>query len=150
MEATFKHKFTSDTDRLMLHRAKKTSLESSDPSTKVGAVLVCTNGSAWTGFNGFPHGFIEDDRMNDRETKYGLVVHAEVRALLKAGQNAEGATAYVTHLPCASCMLLLAEARISRIVIPIPTDDYEIRWSESVAKSRMIAAEAGITIDLVN
>ena len=61
---------------------------SKDPSTKVGAVVVdpSTRRVVSTGFNGFPVG-VEDtaDRLENREIKYEMVVHAEQNALVFCG-----------------------------------------------------------------
>ena len=42
--------------------------------------------------------------------------HAEVHALREAGENARGATAYVTLEPCSMCAGLIVHSRIARVV----------------------------------
>src|SRR6266436_5419974 len=68
-----------------------------DPSTKVGAVLVnYDENKEFMGYNGFPRGVHDDEeRYDNREQKYKMVVHAEVNTILKAGDYARGATLYV-------------------------------------------------------
>jgi dCMP deaminase len=65
---------------------------SKDPSTKVGAVLVRPDRTiAGLGFNGFPRGVLDHpERYDDRPTKYEMVVHAEMNALLSSRESLEG------------------------------------------------------------
>ena len=73
-------------DRRYLDIAKSVSQWSKDPSTKVGAVLVRDNRIVSVGYNGFPEGVDDsEERYNNRELKYDLVVHAEVNAIISAG-----------------------------------------------------------------
>ena len=47
------------------------------------------------------------------------VLHAEANAITKiakSGNNAEGATIYVTDAPCVNCAKLIIQAGISRVV----------------------------------
>src|SRR6185436_10597230 len=61
---------------------------SKDPSTRVGAVLVGPELVILaSGFNGFPRGVKDtEERLNDRELKTRLVVHAEMNAVLAAAR----------------------------------------------------------------
>ena len=74
---------------------------SKDPSTKVGAALVRPDRTiAAVGFNGFPRGVLDHvERYEDRPTKYEMVVHAELNALLSSRESLEGYTIYVAPLP---------------------------------------------------
>src|ERR1700677_378614 len=73
---------------------------SKDPNTRVGAVIVGPDREIRsTGFNGFPRG-IDDtpERLNDRDTKLKLVVHAEMNAILNGarfGTPMKGCTLYL-------------------------------------------------------
>ena len=84
-------------DRRFLELAHHISTWSKDPSTQVGAVLVRDgNIVIGMGYNGFARGVYDtEERYSDRETKYKLVVHAEINAILMAGAAARGATLYV-------------------------------------------------------
>ena len=66
--------------------AEQVSSWSKDPSSKIGAIIVGDKGQIISqGYNGFPRGVIDsEDRYNQRETKYKLVVHAEMNAILNA------------------------------------------------------------------
>jgi len=135
-------------DRRFLELARHISSWSKDPSTKVGAVLTNPNNRRVVsmGFNGFPAG-VEDqmERLENRETKYEMVVHAEQNALLFAGNRAEGCTLYVYPLPpCARCAVTIIQAGVVRVVSPGP--DHE-RWGETAKIAEEMFREAGLTVD---
>lgn len=123
---------------------------SKDPSTQTGCVIVKDNRVISMGFNGFPSG-IEDsyERLNDREVKYKYVLHAEANALLSSPVPLQGATAYVTLMPCSNCALQLVQAGIKRVVVPPTSKDHLSRWKESFDLSKSILEEAGVTLDVI-
>ena len=126
---------------------------SKDPSTQVGAVIANANTKRVVsmGFNGFPAG-VEDseDRLETREIKYEMVVHAEANALLFAGPAAEGCTLYVTPLPpCARCAVLIIQAGISRVVCPTPDKSKE-PWATQSRISETMFGEAGVQLDYID
>lgn len=103
---------------------------SKDPSTQVGCVLADSfNRIVGIGFNGFPRGAADDQRLNIREQKYKLVIHAEENAILNATGSVNGATAYLTHPPCLHCSGMLKQAGISRVVFEEPTGAFRERWN---------------------
>jgi dCMP deaminase len=141
-------------DRRFLELAKLVSTWSKDPSTKVGAVLVNNLQERviiGTGYNGFPRGILDsEERLNNRETKYKLVVHAEVNAVIQAGQAAKGSTLYVYPsfmVPpiCHDCCKVVIQAGVETIVgyEPDPSDPRVQRWLGSIAISREIWQESG-------
>ena len=144
---------TDKWDRKYLDLAKFVSGWSKDPSTKVGAVLVNYNiGQEFVGYNGFPRG-VEDlpERYEDRELKYKLVVHAEVNAILKAGNLARGSSLYVypsfSFPPiCNECAKVAIQAGIKEIVgfEPNLNDPRVQRWLNSISVSKTMFEEAGI------
>jgi len=141
-------------DNWFLQLAAFYSTASKDPSTKVGAVLVesRTNLVLGLGYNGFPRG-VQDtqERLENRELKYKLVVHAEVNAILMAGNRARGGRLYVYPsfmLPpiCNECCKVAIQAGISEIVgfMVDEQDARALRWKDSILISRMMCDEAGI------
>ncbi len=140
-------------DRRFLEMAKTVSTWSKDPSTKVGAVLVNDlRQVVGQGFNGFPRG-VEDtpERLNDRETKYKLVVHAEVNAIIQAGHAARGSILYVYPsfmVPpiCHECCKVAIQAGVVGIVgyEPNPEDPRVQRWKDSIQVAREMWKEAGL------
>ncbi len=126
---------------------------SKDPSTQVGAVLIDPRNKrvVATGFNGFPAG-VEDraDRLENREVKYEMVVHAEQNALMFAGTQAQDCTIYVTPLPpCARCAALLIQSGVQRVVCPRPDFSKE-PWATQGRISEEMFGEAGVAVDYVD
>lgn len=123
---------------------------SKDPGTKVGAVLVSDRRIIATGYNGFPHGIMDTlERYQDRETKLGLTVHAEVNAILNAAKNGAstaGSTLYVTFPPCVSCSTAVIQAGVTRIVRPDISTSPK-RWRESFEAGQSLISEAGIEVE---
>lgn len=129
---------------------------SKDGSTKVGVVLVDHTGRiAATGYNGFPSR-MDDWRelYDDREFKYGHVVHAEVNAIasLEATHRMYGGTAYVSFSPCPVCTQRLLNIRVRRIVhFAISTEGRDPGWiefwREQLRQSRTLASSAGVRMD---
>jgi len=132
--------------RRFLALAAQVASWSKDPSTQVGCVLVNDKLQVvGMGYNGFPRGVADGaDRYADRPTKYAMVVHAEANAVLNAVGSTDGAVAYVTHKPCASCSGLLIQAGIRSIITyPTPVGLAE-RFSDSFAVSDTMLGEAQV------
>lgn len=145
--------------RRFLNLAQEVSTWSKDPSTQVGAVIVNPLGQVvGTGYNGFPRG-VEDslDRLQDRETKLKYIVHAELNALLLAGDKAKRSTIYVypsfgSPPVCNECCKAVIQAGIKQIVGLTPLEytgtgkDKEGRWAESIKISKVMCTEAGVRV----
>ena len=137
-------------DHRFLALAEHISNWSKDPSTQVGAVITHTRSKRVVsmGFNGFPAG-VEDtwERLEDRGTKYEMVVHAEQNALMFAGDRAEGCTLYVHPLPpCARCAVMIIQAGIKRVVCDQPDFDHQ-RWGEAAKIADTLFREAGLGVN---
>lgn len=130
-----------------LDLARHISFWSKDPSTQVGAVVVDRNKRViGIGYNGFPRG-VEDtkDRLDNRELKYKMVVHAETNAILNAVKSVEGATIYVTPLPtCSECAKLIIQSGIKTVVWKEPKEIS--RWKDSIELSMTMYQEAGVKV----
>ena len=78
-------------DRKFLSAAALVASWSKDPSTKVGCIITDDDHNQLAGgFNGFPRGVSDNERLHDRETKLKIVVHAEaimVIVMLKYSQR---------------------------------------------------------------
>ena len=141
-------------DRRFIELARHVSSWSKDPSTKVGAVIVGPNRLVvGIGYNGFPRGVLDsEDRLNDREQKYAMVVHAEANAIIMAGDKAKGSTLYVYPsfvLPpiCNECCKLVIQSGIKEVVgyEPDPNEERAKRWQKSIEVSQQMCKEAGVT-----
>ena len=131
--------------------AKEISTWSKDPSRKIGAVAVGTKGEILAqGYNGFPRGIFDGPaRLNDRETKYKYVVHAEMNVIYNAtfnGVSLDGADLYVYGLPvCSECAKGIIQVGIKRVYVQIP-DEVPETWSKSFELTRKMFKEAGVSI----
>lgn len=136
-------------DYNFLELAKTVSTFSKDPSTKVGAVIVDDDHRVVSiGFNGFPKGIKDDHRLEDREMKYKLIVHAETNALLFAGRSVKGCTLYTwPFMPCCRCASTIIQAGISRVV---SVENRDERWADSFRLSHDMLTEARIPIVLAD
>ncbi len=100
------------------------SKRSKDPNTQVGACIVNKNKRIiGIGYNGLPFGcedseypWENDKDLNELDTKYPYVVHAEPNAILNATTSLEGATIYVTLFPCNECAKLIIQSGIKKVV----------------------------------
>lgn len=124
---------------------------SKDPSTKCGAVITDSqNRILSTGFNGLPSGVTDShDRLNHRPTKYRMVVHAELNAILFSRCDLTGATIYVNPMPpCAQCAAAIVQSGIARVVSFHPTPDQLSRWGEDFSIMVKMFREAGVDLHL--
>lgn len=122
---------------------------SKDPSTKVGAVIADSkNRIVSLGFNGFARGVEDDERLNDRATKYAMVLHAEENAILFAGKNLSDCSIFVSGLPpCSHCASLIVQCGIKKVYAwkqEIPE-----RWRDNVELTKKIFKEAGVTLEFI-
>lgn len=136
---------------------------SKDPSTKVGAVIVGPDREIRsTGFNGFPRGIADTpERLNDRDTKLKLVVHAEMNAILNAarvGVSVKGCTLYLAATddsglvwggpPCTRCTVEAIQAGIISIVSH-PFKCVPSRWKDDIEMASALLDEAGVAFHAV-
>tara|TARA_Y100000296_G_scaffold66586_1_gene78724 strand:+ start:623 stop:1048 length:426 start_codon:yes stop_codon:yes gene_type:complete len=118
---------------------------SKDPSTKVGAVIVDDDRRVISlGYNGFPKGIIDNERLEDREEKYKMMVHAERNALLFANKSVRNCHIF-THpfMPCPACAGMIIQCGISRVV-SLKSDN--TRWANDFEISRKMFAESRIDL----
>lgn len=146
-------------DAYFLKMALITAQMSKDPSSKVGAVIVGPDREVRsTGFNGFPRGVHDYPfRLQDRELKYKMIVHAEMNAIFHAARNGaslDGCTLYLVATndmgciwggpPCSNCCAGIIQAGIKEIVSFPPGHDLPARWIESVRLGLMMLEEADV------
>lgn len=120
---------------------------SKDPSTQVGAVIVRDRVVLSTGYNGLPKGVDDiEERLNNRNLKYPMTVHAEINAILQATTSLNTATLYVTHHPCADCAGPIIQSGIKRVIIKTPGKNLAKNWSEQTRIARVMFDEAGVKV----
>lgn len=119
---------------------------SKDPSEKVGCVIVGPDREIRsTGFNGFPRGVRDNERLDNPKVKDLLLVHAEENAIMHAariGVSLKGCIAYVTSPPCSRCARSFIQAGIECVIFP----DVEIpkRLKKDVMLGNSLLSEANV------
>jgi len=138
----------SDWDYRFLEIAWVISCWSKDPSTKVGCVIVDKERRIiGTGYNGQARG-LNDSAIGlaTREERLRRTIHAEENAILFSVRDLTGCTAYITHMPCARCCAKLLQKGISRIVVPVQSEEFLARWKDDVECSKSMCEEAGVQL----
>jgi len=132
-------------DKNFLELAKTVSTFSKDPSTKVGAVIVDDDNRVISiGYNGFPKGVKDDHRLDNRDLKYDMVVHAEANALLFANAPTKGCTIYTWPFqPCSRCASLIIQAGVQRVV---SVENEETRWVSNFQLAHDMLTEARVVM----
>jgi dCMP deaminase len=92
------------------------------PRMHCGCVLVRDKRILSTGYNGSIPGDVhcEDEGCMIVDNHCVRTIHAEMNAILQCsihGVSTEGATAYITNMPCTNCSKALIAAGIKQIVI---------------------------------
>jgi dCMP deaminase len=132
-----------DWDEYFLKLAMLASERATCPRMHCGCVLVKNKNVIATGYNGSIPGDAHCDEVGCLVVDNHCVrtVHAEMNALVQAakyGHAVEGATVYVTNMPCTTCAKALIAAGVKRVVIF--SDFHDTLATEFFAK-------AGVKID---
>lgn len=107
--------------------------------------------------NGFPRGIADtSERLNDRDTKLKLIVHAERNAILNAarvGVSIKGCTLYLAATddtglvwggpPCTHCTIEIIQTGIVEIV-SYPVKAIPSRWHDDLKMARELLCECGM------
>jgi len=114
--------------------AIQTSTRSTCNRLNAGVVLVKDKMILSSGYNGSPRGLPHciDVGCLMVNSHCKRTVHSEANAIVQAartGVNINGATAYVTHIPCYDCFKLLINAGIVKIYY---NKDYNNKTNETV------------------
>ena len=134
-------------DSNFLSLANTVSMFSKDPSTKVGAVIADDDHRVVSiGYNGFPKGIRDDNRLENRDLKYEMIVHAEANALLFANAPVKDCTIYTWPFqPCSRCASLIIQAGIRRVV---SIENRDQKWRNNFQLAHDMMTEARINIDI--
>lgn len=139
-------------DRRFLEMSRLVASWSKDPSTQTGAVIVDKNNRVVSvGYNGFPKGVVDsEERYNNRELKYKIIVHCERNAIIFANRSLEGCTLYTSpFMSCSVCASLVIQSGIKRCVAPPIPPHLQERWGEDMALAHIMFAEAGVIMDFL-
>lgn len=122
---------------------------SKDPSTQCGAVIADSfHRVLGVGYNGFPRGVPDDtEKLEDRQVKYRMIIHAEVNAILNSISSVSGCTLYlIPFAPCCDCAKVIIQSGITRVVCPVTPSDLKDRWHESLTIARQMFSQAGVVL----
>lgn len=141
-----------DWNSRFLKLAREVSTWSNIPDIKVGCVLVDERRRVvGHGYNTLPSGVHDrPERIEDLKTRSFMVVHAEVNALMQSTGDLKGATAYITHRPCANCTGALIQAGISKVVVKHQNMESLERFADSFVAGETMMAEAGIKLEILS
>lgn len=143
--------FAFESDRMWdwaMGMAHHLSLLSKDPSTKVGAVIFDDKRRLISGgYNGFPRG-VDDrpERLENRDVKYKMILHAEKNAIAFATAPLHGATLFCTHPCCTQCAAQVVQMGIAHVCWPTPSAEFAERWADDLILSAEMFKEAGVTM----
>lgn len=134
-----------------LELSKFISSFSKDPSTKVGCVIFDDDHRVISvGFNGFPKKIKDtEERLNNRDIKILMTLHAELNAILFSKESLEGKSLSVYPFqPCASCASAIIQKGIKCVIAPKMPEDIKTRWYESCKIAEEMFLEAGVILKL--
>lgn len=126
-------------------------LNSDDPNTKNGAILVNPEGRIiGTGVNCFPRGVKVTPERLQRPMKYEFMEHAERNAIFDAcrrGETTVGSTMYCPWYACAPCARAIVQVGIVRVIgHKLIFDRTPDHWKDTIALGDEIFHDAGIEL----
>ena len=132
-------------DLRFIEMARNAARWSKDPSTQVGSVIVDDDKRVVSvGYNGFPKGIADNERLDNREEKYKVIVHAERNALLFANKDVKGCHIYTCpFMPCSVCAGMIIQTGIKRVVT---VKNRNSRWQDDFKVSRGLFYESGVML----
>jgi len=129
--------------------AKLVSTWSKDPSTKVGSVIVDSDNTVISvGFNGLPRRIQDtDQRLNNRDIKLKMIIHAEINAIITAKRPLNGTTIYTyPFMSCSQCAGLIIQSGICRHISYKTNNE---RWKDSFDLALEMFDEARVIVNLL-
>ena len=133
-----------------LARAYELALNSPDPSTQNGAILVKNGEIIGEGWNAPPTGVELTEERLVRPNKYHFFEHAERNAIFSAARRGEctvGSVMYCPYIACADCGRAIIQAGVKKVVghaLFKPEEDDS--WYESCSIAFGMLEEAGVEI----
>lgn len=145
-------------DNYFLKLAMLVSERATCPRMHCGCVLVRDKRILATGYNGSIPGDVhcEDDGCMIVDNHCVRTIHAEMNAIIQCsihGVSTQGATAYVTNMPCTNCAKALIAAGIKEIIIFSDYHDTKAEEFFEIAKvkiKRLKMPDTSINYNLKN
>lgn len=143
-----------DTPLNLLKHAYAIAASSYDPSTQNGALLFAADETLiFAAANLFPGKTLATDtRLQDRNSKYGFVQHAERRVISYAaryGKATLGGTLVCPWMACDQCAGGIVDAGITRVIgHKQAIDRVHENWRDSIDRGRIILAENDVIVEL--
>lgn len=135
-------------DKIFFNEARLWMQNSHDIQTQCGCVLVKDRTPISTGYNGFVRDIDDSVLPRTRPDKYPFMIHAEANAIynsVRLGRSTAGSTAYITAMPCLSCLQMLYQCGIIEIRF---TDISKVKMNMFSEKYEQILKLIGHKINL--
>ena len=141
-----------DRDHYWLNRCATGSVNSDDPRTQVGCVIVGADGEMQSeGWNSLAQGVQRIPIRLQSPEKYLWIEHAERNAIYSAARRGvalKGGVIYAQLMPCADCARAIIQAGITEVVLSADASDaYDNpHYREHHAAAAAMLSEAGVTL----
>jgi dCMP deaminase len=140
-------------DERFLALCARKGMESHDPRTKIGCLIVAPDGSIrCAACNDYPRGIAHvGGERSEAPVKYIWFEHAERNAIYQAarmGFSTEGCTMFVELTPCIECSRAIIQAGITHLVVNQErSSEYQgAQYSGELPVALAMLAEAGIVV----
>lgn len=116
---------------------------------KIGAVITNTKNEVISlGYNGFPSGIEDDKRLENKELRREMCIHAEQNCILHAKQDLTNCKIYIYgYCCCSKCALLIIQSGIKEVYYKnIPNKKTSEYWEKDLAFAKDLLKEAKILV----
>ncbi len=139
---------------IFMRIAQEYSQLSTDPSTKVGALILRDGRPVSLGFNHIAKPIVHTvHQLEDRSWKYPRTVHAEEDAIFGImGRRLDPRikmVMFTTHYPCEQCAKMIIQYGISEVVTHKVPPDLLFRWPGMKVAAEMFD-EAGVSVTFLD
>lgn len=141
----------------LMTRAYEVALNSHDPSTQNGSLLVWMGEVVAEGWNHIPDlkGEHLAKVLADRDLKYPRVIHGEVDVIANAarhGVRTEGLTIVAPWAACCNCAVVMMRAGIGKLIVHAPRmrKGHPLGWVPQVDEAWLRMQNAGIVCEMLD
>lgn len=133
--------------------AQNARIQSDDPHTQNGAIIVVGDTIYARGSNFFPYRIEGSEERKQSPLKYSYLLHAEQAAIADAARNGFStldSTMYVLWACCSTCAKLIINAGIMKVVTSAKL--YTLtpaRWQDEVNLGLALLQEAGVQVERI-